>query len=295
VVTRLAALGRAATSPLALASLATPLAGVAALSSIGWLDLARAVESAPVRAWAVAALVALLGCLVRAMRERRLAAALGLAAVTSVALQLLATWAWRLDGTLDAGEGEEAPPWRTLVAGPSARPPEVRLLALPGSPAGETRLKVGETEVSVPVAGDAEVAGGLTVTVSEPLPAPSFEVRRASGREEAAGLLKLHPGERTWFEAGLLPHRFYATLAGGGDGAPRVKLTVHRGKLKLVERELPLGERAEVEGLSVTFGAGARWARIRVRRAAPWWPAAAALALGAAAGAAWWRQRRGRA
>jgi hypothetical protein len=277
---------------LAVASLAAPLAAVALLSAAGWLEGHRVIASGPVRAWAIAASVALLGAWVRAGLERRVDAVLGLAAAACAALHLVVSSAWRLDGTVDAGEGEESPLWRSLDAGPAADPPYVRLVALPEAPAAPARVKLGETEVTVPSGAQAELAGGLIVHVSEPFPAPAFEVRRASGDPEAAGLLKLHPGERTWFGAGILPHRFYAAPVEGAGGDARVRLAVQRGKLKIAERELAFGEALEVEGVSVSFGPGSRWARIHVRRVAPRWPAAAAAALGLASVVAWARRRR---
>jgi hypothetical protein len=111
-------------------------------------------------------------------------------------------------------------------------------------------------------------------------------VRRASGVEEGAGLLKLEPGRREYFQAGVLPHRFYVTIPpppSPGALPDRLHLLVQRGKLRLVERDVALGERVELEGISLELGKqAAPWARIDLRRAAPAWARAVPLALAAA-------------
>jgi hypothetical protein len=292
VVRRLLVLARATVSPLAIISLAAPLAGVALLAMAGWVEWAAALEARSARAWAVAAALALLSSLVLAAVERQLAPALARAAVALAALQLLAAWAYRVDGTIDAGEGEQWPAWRTLSFGPAGRPPDTRLVELPEDPGGTARVEIDGREVEVPVGREVRVEGGLAVRVRAPFGAPSFEVRRASGVLESAGLLKLVPGERTWFEAAFLPHRFYVTLTADGPAGARVRLRVQRGKVRLLDREVAPGEQVDVEGISVTLGPGARWSPIDVRRRSPLWPGLSALVLAVAAGAAAWRKGR---
>lgn len=290
-----ARLARAVGSPLAAASLAAPLAGVALLATAGWIEWRAALDARATQAWAAATAVALLSGIAVAAAERRLASALARAAVALLAVQLAAAWAFRLDGTLDAGEGEQWPAWGRIAFGPAARPPDARLVELPSGPEGPARLEIDGRDVSVPVGREVRLDDGLWVRVRDVMDAPSFEVRRASGVPEGAGLLKVVPGERTWFEAGLLPHRFYVTLAADRAAGARLRLAVQRGKVRVVERDVALDDPVQVEGLSVSFGRGARWSRIEVRRRAPPWPALAALALGAAAGWVAWRDRRRRA
>lgn len=289
---------RALGSAPALAVAGVPLAAVASLGAAGVLPWPAILAARTVLAWTAAAVAVTAAAAAVALLDRRPCRALLAAAAACLLLHGVVLLAFRLDGVVDAGEGEEAPPWSELVAGPAARwvrGPDVRAVALPERRDAAARLWVGDREVSAPI-GRPVRAGRLAVTVEDVLVAPAFVVRRKGGADEGAGYIKLVPGKRDWFEVALLPHRFYATTRRPpGDAvelASPIHLRVQRGKLAVLERDLRVGETAEFEGLAFAFGQGARWARIRVHRAAPPWLLVAAGALaGAALVVAAWRRR----
>jgi hypothetical protein len=277
---------RAACSPLAVASLALPLAIVAALAAAGAIPPDTALDAVSVRLWGAALLASGAGAAGLALATRRLAAAASAAAIVLAAA--LAAWgpARRLSGELDLGEGEAGARWRRLDRGFAADLPRVEVADLPAG--GDVRLRVDGREVAVPPGAEVRVAG-LDLRAEGPFPAPGFELRRASGEPVEALLVKLAPGERTLFQLGHLPHRFYARLpADASAAAPlrEIALRIQRGKLRVLERAVAPGEPVAFEGLVLAFEPGARWVRVAVRRPAPRFAGAAALGFAALAAAA---------
>lgn len=275
-----------ATTPLALLALAAPLAVTALLAVARLLPWDEVLRARSVRLWAAAALLALAGAVTRAIAARRWTAAFAGAALALGGLQAAAAWALGVDATVDLGVGEQAVVPARSASGASAGGVQVEVLDLPVRRDGAARLRVAGREVACRVGGDLKLAGGGVLSVEDAFMAPSFDVRRASGAEEDSGYLKLAPGKREYFEAAVLPHRFYLQLPPprGVEVAlpPRVPLLVQRGKLRVLEREVALGEVVELEGLTLKLDVGAPWARIRVRRGAPAWPAVLAAGLAVA-------------
>lgn len=293
---RLAAarLARVASSPMAIVAVAAPPAATALLGWSSVLPWDEVVAARSVRAWTLAASVLVFMAVVRSALERRLSAALAGAALLVLAAFGIASVAPRLDVSADVGVGEEGFAWRAVRGPPPAQLPTLSVLEVPER--GPVRLRVDGRDV-IADGGRAAVSGGVEVT-AEPFAAPSFSLRRMNGAVEGEGLLKVVPGTAEYFQVALLPHRFYVTIPATGALAAlpdRLHLRVQRGKLKLLERDVALGETVEFEGLSLRFDPGQRWARVRLRAAPPRWALVAGIALAVGAMAAAWRRRKGQA
>lgn len=286
---------RAGSSLTAVAALLAPLLLLAAACAAGVVSWEAALEARSVRAWGAAGALVAAAALARAVVERRPAAALGLATALALAAAGLLDHRLRAEVAVDLGEGEAGARWRARAGDGSWAPSDliVQAIDLEGRTA---RLALEGREVSAPIGRRVRLDGRRSVLVESAHVAPLFTVARSDGAVEGQGLLKLAPGERDYFQVAVLPHRFYLTrdVPSPGAAAGRLHLRVQRGKLKLVDRDVTLGEAVQFEGLSLTLVEGSRWARLSVRRDPPlaWLVAAPAVA----AVAAWTlRRRRGSA
>lgn len=255
--------------PLLVAATAAPLAFVGVAALAGWLDRSAALGSRTVALFSgLAAILAACNAALHAASHRRARAAAWLAAAV-LAGEGAAVWATRCTGTLDVGVGEEGAAWAMERGAMMGGLPDVRLLELPPSRSGEARVLVDGREERLGPGRPLAVGLARSLVLRDQFLAPAFTVRRANGGVEGAGLIKLVPGRRDWFEVGVLPHRFYVTLTKDpGDAValtPPIHLRVQRGKLSVYEGDLGVGEPARVEGLSVVFERGAQWARLELR------------------------------
>lgn len=251
----------------------------------GWLDPPAVLGSVTVAIFAGVVAIAAAASAGRRLVARDRAQAAAWLVVAMLAGEGVASWATRTSGTLAIGVGEDGAAWTVEHAPVIGGFPDVHLLELPASPFGEARLLVDAREVSLRIGDAAAVGSGRRLVVRGVAMAPAFTVRRANGSIEGAGLIKLVPGRRDWFEVGTLPHRFYVTLkeppADTVDLTPPIHLRVQRGKLSVYEGDLGIGEVARVEGISIVFERGAPWARIEAGSHPTGVGALAALALAA--------------
>lgn len=277
-------------------ALAVPPAATVALAWVGVLPRREVALALSVRIWAVAAALALVAWTLEALRERRRARALLGGAAMLLAGQAAAWLLLSGEGTIDLGAGEEGVPWR-LEEGLSARGwPEARVLSIPEDASAPVRVRLDGRDVEI-ARGRPATSRALELDLVGRYFAPAFMLRRKGGAIEGYGYLKAVPGGTEYFQVALLPHRFYASPvpdAAAAEGSPprAVKLRIQRGKLKVLEREVALGETVEFEGLSMRFTEGAPWVRLRARTRPPPWLLLAGCLFGGLAIAAAWRERR---
>lgn len=255
--------------PLLVVAAAAPLALIGVVALMGGVDRSAVLGSRAVAVFAgVTAILSAFSAGLHFAAQRRAGAMVWLAAA-ALAGEGAATWATRCAARLDLGVGEEGAAWAVERAALPGGLPDVRLLELPPSRSGEARLLVNGREERARLGRPLAVGFARSLVLGDEFLAPAFIVRRANGSVEGEGLIKLVPGRRDWFEVGVLPHRFYVTLTKDpGDAVdltPPIHLRVQRGKLSVYEGDLGVGEPARVEGLSVVFEPGARWARLELR------------------------------
>ncbi|HZZ83462.1 MAG TPA: hypothetical protein VFE30_02905 [Anaeromyxobacteraceae bacterium] len=228
----------------------------------------------PLRAYGLALVAALAIAMVRGAAERRVgvcALALGGLAVLGHAVTHLTLG---FSGVVDLGEGEPAGAWTRVIAGPrAAEPPALELRSVPVSASAPVRVALEGREMDL--ARDwSHHASGARLRVVETGIAPRLVFESVSGATLDEGLLKL-PMEHAasdYLEIPILPHRFYlsrtsAAVAGSELKVPDVlHLKVTRGKLTLVDRDLPKGEATKMDGFTVRYLDGLPWARIELER-----------------------------
>ncbi|MGB8930706.1 MAG: hypothetical protein WCC48_05590 [Anaeromyxobacteraceae bacterium] len=270
----------------AIGGLALPL-GLSVLSLTAGEGRAVPLDGVAARIWAGALALALTVAAVRAVADRRGARALACAAALFALAQAALLAGNRFDGTIELGEGEQATAWRTARTTLWGLPPRVELVELSGDGEPVARVRVDGREVTARIGSEIRVSD-TSLRVGEPLPVVGAEVSSRTGRDVDAVLVKLTPGVRTYFQVGLLPHRFYVTSLGRPDerGRPeRLHVRVQRGKVNVLERDLRVGEQLSFEGLILSFVDATRWARIDARRAPrPWLLLPAAVLAAASAG-----------
>lgn len=292
MVTGRAMLGRAGSAPV-LGALLAPVAGVGLAWAAGWIRLPELAGSRTVLAWLALVAGALAARGSASLLAGRKAPGLAALAAALLATQALTTAALTLDGTIDAGEGEQSPNAELAFAGRLANAPRVRALALPWPGGGGALLATPLREFTVPIGRDVEVGTGLAARVEAVFAAPVFVIRHGAGVEETVGPVKLRPGRREYFESRSLPHRFYATVSPSAEGtAASLRLRIQRGKVRVAERELQPGQSLDFEGLTIAWTGSAAWAPIHVRFAPRPWLAVGAGALALAAVAVALRGRR---
>jgi hypothetical protein len=269
--------------PLGFAALVAPLAGVAVLGLAGWLEPAAVLGSKTVGVFAGLAAIVAAACAGTRFASRRLHSSAAWLIAAMSAGEGAALWVTRVSATLDVGVGEEGAAWAVERAAIAGGLPDVKLLELPATRSASARLLVDGREIALRVGRPASAGLGRQLVVRDLVMAPAFTVSKANGSVEGAGLIKLVPGRRDWFEVGLLPHRFYVTLTRDpGDAVdltPPIHVRVQRGKLSVHEGDLGVGEATRVEGISIAFERGAPWARLEVRSRPTGLGAAAAVAV----------------
>lgn len=245
----------------------SPLVVAALLASVGrveWLDLQTS-RTLPLFA-GFGAIVAALGAGASAAGGRR-----GIAGAWAVVSLSLGGWVVEATstfrGTVDAGLDEEGPRWLAVRAGVLGRAPALALTEVPDDRGGSVRLLLDGAELVAPIGREVAAPRRRRLRVTHLLEAPAFEVRRASGALEGAALVKVVPGAREYFALETLPHRFYVTLEDAGfpaDASAPLHLRVQRGKVKVREERIRIGDEIRFEGLSLRRFPGAPWARVEV-------------------------------
>ncbi|HEX9306952.1 MAG TPA: hypothetical protein VF894_05640 [Anaeromyxobacter sp.] len=265
-------------SPLALATVALPLAAGLLAGSRGLgMTAAELASVPPVRAYALALAAALAVAAVRGALERRTgrcALALGgLAILGFGAVRVLGAFT----GFVDLGEGEPPGRWTQVAGGPLAsHPPTVEVRSVPPSSLAPLQLTVDGSATQL-LPGTDLVVDGARLRVVEVGIAPRTVFVNEAGTTLDEVLVKLAssaPAD-TYLELPVLPHRFYLSRPrGAGPDAPGVELRtpdplhlkVIRGKLTVLDRDVAKGESAKVDHITFKYLDGLPWARIELVR-----------------------------
>lgn len=187
---------------------------------------------------------------------------------------LIFNYAYRFKGIVSLGEGESFADFDLVERGPLSKPPEFAITVeeIEGDPLKSdkpARVKLRNGRKLIVLSPGRHVAGFSLLTPHFSLikvdPAPRFLISDRAGRELHSAFVKLNllpVGKEDYFRSPAVPHRFYVRLTGNEDKPFNIRIC--RGKLKITEKDMAVGEEMEFEGLKFSFSSVSKWGEIEI-------------------------------
>lgn len=215
---------------------------------------------------------------------------------SGIILMMMAGLFWygfRLSGTIELAKGEMFSRYQKIEGPRWGTPPQlpIGLHSTPSQNNGKTIIVLNDRQRELPPDGPLYWKWYSIRSMGEAM-APFLLIDEAVGEEDKAGFVRLPLGTEAppYFTFGRLPHRIYlsildsTTRSKAGVTPTKLRVSIMRGKLNVLTKDVMMGDLVKFEGHSLRFENGSPWVRLEIRDLRAWYLLIAGLVMIVAGG-----------